>query len=1009
MADLNLALEMLGRDAGASRVINDVLTSLNKLDEKASHTTGFMSKLGGAFGGVVDTLGKVGLAGLGIGGIISGISSVASGMVSGNAEMETYETQLSTLLGSADKAKDRLAELAKFGAETPFDLPEVVRAEKVLVGFGLTGEKVVKQTGLDATHFRTLVGDIAAGTGQAFEDIALNMGKFSAGATGEAISRFQELGIATKEQMAAMGVQFSKSGELLSPIPQAMEAIVKISQEKFGGGMDKLSKTFEGQMSTLSDNINQAKTAVMQPIFNVLRDSLAGINSVMSSDVFQKGLQNIAEILAGVVKQGVDIAVIGFNALRQAIEILGPIVIPLVQGIVENIGNLISYGQSLVDFGAIWEGLSLTFKGIWELLGNADWTGSFYDGILKLSGGSEELSGIINDFILRLIVLWNTLSNNVFPVIQQGIEIWKTYASYILEVVKGGDTLNNYLADIPDFLKPVVGFLGDVVNALRSFSLAVLGFSDMDGMWGELGNAVNSFSAIFVGAFDAIIMLLNGDVAGAWDYFKDVVGISLGKVKNSLSVFLTEFLSWAGDFIPAALKKIGEWGAVLWGWVSPQIPKVITALGNLASDIWDWISRQVPIMIQKLGTWKDQFLAWIIPVVENIANKLGAVKDKVLDWIANNWQPILEKLLTWGQAFLDWVIPIVQNIGNKIKEIRDKVVDWVGNNWRPILEKLETWGSTFIDWIAPTVKKLPDELATLATAAIKWIGEQAEPILKKLGEWKDQFTAWIGPATDQFLKEWPGNLNRFLDWIEKDAAPKIKQQLVTWIKTFSDWIGGENKEGTAAGGLFQTIGAISGVVFTFISKTAEVLAPRLLTWSAKFLGWVATDVIPFLATELGKILIKIGEWLARDAIPWAIEKFKDLGKAIITGIVNGILASPNAIKEAIGQLTNFSPTVKPIIIPPPVSVPIPPQWQPTPEMSRGITTIPMRDIGGEGLAGRAYGIGVPEIFVPHTNGRFIPLGGAASKQISVTIGQINTHNTAQEVTRQINRSLLLVQ
>lgn len=37
---------------------------------------------------------------------------------------------------------------------------------------------------------------------------------------------------------------------------------------------------------------------------------------------------------------------------------------------------------------------------------------------------------------------------------------------------------------------------------------------------------------------------------------------------------------------------------------------------------------------------------------------------------------------------------------------------------------------------------------------------------------------------------------------------------------------------------------------------------------------------------------------------------------------------------------------------------------------------PSRDVGGPGVAGQPYQIGVPEIFVPHTDGQFIPLGGA---------------------------------
>src|SRR5207248_10172096 len=129
-----------------------------------------------------------------------------------------YGTQLAVLMGGTEQAKARLGELSDFAAKTPFELPAVVKAEKVLQGFGLTGEKAMKMTGAASNDLLTIIGDVAAGTGVSFDEMALYMGKFSAGATGEAMSRFEELGIVTREQLSGMGIQFSKAGELMSPL-----------------------------------------------------------------------------------------------------------------------------------------------------------------------------------------------------------------------------------------------------------------------------------------------------------------------------------------------------------------------------------------------------------------------------------------------------------------------------------------------------------------------------------------------------------------------------------------------------------------------------------------------------------------------------------------------------------------------------------------------------------------------------------------------------------------------
>src|SRR5690606_5477479 len=130
-----------------------------------------------------------------------------------------------------------MAELAKFGADTPFETNEVTNAEKVLIGFGLSGSQALERTKKSSTELRTIIGDTAAATGQNFGDMATYIGKFSAGATGEVLSRFAELGIATKDELKAMGVEFDKAGSMTTPVAEALPKLVELMQSKFGGGM----------------------------------------------------------------------------------------------------------------------------------------------------------------------------------------------------------------------------------------------------------------------------------------------------------------------------------------------------------------------------------------------------------------------------------------------------------------------------------------------------------------------------------------------------------------------------------------------------------------------------------------------------------------------------------------------------------------------------------------------------------------------------------------------------
>ena len=123
---------------------------------------------GGMASGITSAMSGLALAGGAVSGIIamgSAVAGAAQSMIGGNAAMETYQTQLTTLMGSSDAAKDRIAQLAKIGAETPFELTELVKAEKIMMGFGLNTEKTMQLSGRSLDQYRTAIGDMAAATG----------------------------------------------------------------------------------------------------------------------------------------------------------------------------------------------------------------------------------------------------------------------------------------------------------------------------------------------------------------------------------------------------------------------------------------------------------------------------------------------------------------------------------------------------------------------------------------------------------------------------------------------------------------------------------------------------------------------------------------------------------------------------------------------------------------------------------------------------------------------------
>lgn len=234
-----------------------------------------------------------------IGGVKNAMGGLFSEMVGGNAAFEQYEVQFGVLLGSTEAARERMADLAHFGATTPFELPGVVEADRILQAFGLHSEDAAEKFGFSGEQIRRLAGDVASGTGSQFSEMANLIGKFSAGATGEAIGRMQELGITTRAELTQMGLEFDKGGALLSPLPEAMSVVLSAMQDKYGGMMDAQSKTFEGMKSNLSDWKSETLRTIGAPIFDVLKENLGTLLTVLNSDAVRTGIEKFAQILAG--------------------------------------------------------------------------------------------------------------------------------------------------------------------------------------------------------------------------------------------------------------------------------------------------------------------------------------------------------------------------------------------------------------------------------------------------------------------------------------------------------------------------------------------------------------------------------------------------------------------------------------------------------------------------------------------------------------------------------------
>ncbi len=235
---------------------------------------GAVARIGGAFRSIASLPGKIfsAIPGLKTGGLLGGLGALAGAVgftiksIGKAAEMESLEAAFAPLLGSAEAARARIAELSRFAAATPFEMPEIARASRML--------EVLTRGALSSGDALRMVGDVAAGAQAPFEEIAMWVGRLYDGLqsgrpVGEAMMRLQELGIISGEVRGQLEA-LQKSGASGNEVWEAARGAL----DRFGGSMERQAATWNGKLSTLRDNVGLLMAEFGAPIVDSLKPFL---------------------------------------------------------------------------------------------------------------------------------------------------------------------------------------------------------------------------------------------------------------------------------------------------------------------------------------------------------------------------------------------------------------------------------------------------------------------------------------------------------------------------------------------------------------------------------------------------------------------------------------------------------------------------------------------------------------------------------------------------------------
>ena len=214
----------------------------------------------------------------------SSLQSVVKSGLDYNRSMESYLTNFKVMLGDEQLAAEKLEEIRRMAASTPFSLSELTEGTQTLLQFGVAAD--------NTTGVLKRLGDISLGNADKLQTLVRAYGKMSSAqkVTLENVNMMIDAGFnplnqicdATGESMSALYKRISDGKVSFNELEAAVAAATSEGGQ-FYNGMLEASQTFNGRLSTLKDNMAALTGELTSGLFSALRDIIVKANELVVS------------------------------------------------------------------------------------------------------------------------------------------------------------------------------------------------------------------------------------------------------------------------------------------------------------------------------------------------------------------------------------------------------------------------------------------------------------------------------------------------------------------------------------------------------------------------------------------------------------------------------------------------------------------------------------------------------------------------------------------------------
>ena len=645
MADYTLSANITGDSSSYEEAVRRSEQATRSFSERISGISSQVSSVGKTISAAGD---KITSFGKSLTVVSAGLTAGVAAGVKYNGTIEQLETSFEVMTGSADKAAEIVEKLQKIGAETPFEFTDLANTTNMLMQFGFTAD--------DAIESMQMLGDISQGSAQKMDSIARAYGKMSSAGKvsledinmmiDAGFNPLQEISESTGESMQSLYERISDGALSVDEITAAMQRSTS-EGGKYFQSMEKQSQTFNGQMSTLSDNAQSLLGNVTEGFFHPLTENvlpeinnaISAINDAFTEGGFQGAADAIVEMypaLDGIVTK-VEDAASALNDMGISPEIFAGIVAAARPATLA-IGKIVSIsGSALGAIGTLGSGISDASSRLSIFASNmraAGSNGTVLSGIMTkltspmgitiavvmaVAAAFAYLMATNDDFRDSVLTTVSTILSSLQPVIAALITVLGQIATII------GTTIATALQTLAPLLSQIMIFVAQLMAQLMPLVAQLI--SQLAPVLTTIMTAVSQIISALLPPLVEIISQIMSAVEALLPPIMDILTTVVEVISGVIDAIMP-IIPTVTDIITSVIDTITPIIAFIAGVIADIIEIITPIIEFIAGVIQSIISVITPIASTVASVFSGIF-STVSSIMSQVASKVTGVFSQI--------------------------------------------------------------------------------------------------------------------------------------------------------------------------------------------------------------------------------------------------------------------------------------------------------------------------------------------------------------------------------------------